>query len=663
MKALELNGSEAFYILEIKNAFRKRLKYNLCIHIFGDGMYMRKKIAYFVGDIGRDFQKTFGLHLTLEAEANGYDLFAFNNFPSHSSARVHDIGEKYVVDIPYLGDFDGIVVLPDTLDSEDVEELLKYKIGQDANCPVVSVRNGLGDAYQVLIDDHKTTYNLTQHLIKDHGMTRICYMSGPLSVGDAVARLNGFKDAMADAGLEFPEDAVFEGDFWNFKSVPATEQFLKAYDGKPQAIVFGNDHMAIGVCEELKKRGLKIPEDIAIIGYDETKEGQSYNPTLTTVRQPARELAVNAVQIINDVIDGKEVPKTTSILGSIIYNASCGCPEVKKEIDLANFYSILADNYIGIRLATSVTAEIQNIISEEDKLLFISEYARKFNISRAFLCLCTEEEDNDAPFSDKMLLKAILPFGSNEPAQEELFDRREIVPAKYYSGEERKCFIVLPIHHRNSVYGYLAIQGDDKDFTMYLSPIVTALALTYDDLRMQKEHSELIEIKRQNLMDSLTGIYNRRGFETNLNELAKSKDLDGKYISFLSVDLDNLKDINDTYGHYAGDEAIKIVADSLSAITSDTDIVARTGGDEFYLVLVSSDKNYHDNFATAIESEIERRNKNSMFKFAVHASVGICTVDSSEIENSAKYLQAADKMMYVNKINYKRKLINKTVDL
>ncbi len=618
---------------------------------------MRKKIAVFLGEIGREFQKSFANDIKGIANSKGYDVFIFNNFGSYSNTMLFDSGERDVINIPVFSEFVGVISLADTYDIAGMERLLIDRIKETSDCPIISIRNGAKDTYRIVFDDFNTTYDMTKHFINQHGFKKICYMSGPFSVEDSVKRLNGFKAAMIDSGLPITDDIIFEGDFWKFLSKPAADFFLKSYNGKPQAIICANDYMALGLSEELKSRGIRIPEDIAISGFDEVTEGRGSTPVLTTVKTPITEMATKAVEIIESVRAGKEVPKESFLSGKPLFKASCGCNPKAPKLDISFLFHQVANDYVNVRTATFIASDVQNRATESDKLALINEFAPNFKFTKSYLCLCTGEHKDDNPYSEKMNLRVTFPYESSTPDyKDELFDRKHILPESVYDSDEPGCFIVLPIHQKNITFGYLVSEWDEKqDFTIFIAPVTAAIATAYEDLRMQEEFKELAEIRRQNLIDTLTGISNRRAFEQRLSSLMANKELNTNFISFVSADLDNLKTINDTFGHHEGDIAIKAFANGIVSALNPDDICARVGGDEFYAIVTSPDEEFHKTIIERINKELEIQSEKLSKPYEIFASVGVCTVDKDSLSNAFEHLEVADKHMYEQKRLHKKK--------
>lgn len=622
-------------------------------------MRTRKRLAVFLGEIGRDYQKNFIREVAKVACSRDYDVIVFNNFGAYSATELFDIGERDVINIPVFSEFSGIISLPDTFDIDGMEQMLIDKIRKESDCPIVSIRNGSSRTNRIVFDNHGTLYEMTKHFIDEHGFKNICFMSGPLNVEDSVRRLKGFEDAMKDAGLEVTDDIIIEGDFWKNVSKAAADKFLKAYDGKTEAIICANDYMALGLMEELESRGVRIPEDIAISGFDETVEGAASSVALTTVAIPIVQMATKAVDTIEDLIGGAVITSDIELKGTIIPKCSCGCCSETTKTDFTAIINRWTEEYVSVRRSTQFMTDIQNQITEIDKLKFINGYNDPFQLKRMYLCLCMDDREDDKPYSDTMLLKTIFPFDEERmrnPIIDHPFPRKDILPEGYYDSSKPLCHVVFPVHYKNTTFGYLVSEWSDKDITIFIAPYGEGIAYAYNDLALQAQFSELVDIKRQNLIDPLTGISNRRGFEQSISDLMLKEYSSDTYISFLSVDLDNLKTINDTYGHAEGDVAIVSVAQVLSEVVTENNTCARVGGDEFYAIVCSEGSDQKEEIRKRFYELLEEKNKEINKEYTLHASVGIHTVAIGLMDRAFEHLQTADRLMYEAKRKYKEQL-------
>jgi len=160
-------------------------------------------------------------------------------------------------------------------------------------------------------------------------------------------------------------------------------------------------------------------------------------------------------------------------------------------------------------------------------------------------------------------------------------------------------------------------------------------------LRVKKEE----EIKYLSFHDQLTGLYNRRYFENEMERLNKSRRLP---ISIVIADMDELKKINDNYGHKMGDRYIKKAAEIINSATRSGDVVARIGGDEFVIILPGTNTNLAKELCERIQNKFKQYNRTSKLPKSLSISLGFATKEKRD-DDLNKVFNKADKMMYENK--------------
>lgn len=158
----------------------------------------------------------------------------------------------------------------------------------------------------------------TNHLI-ENGFTRIACIAGPLDKSLAKSRLDGFYRAMAQAGLDVPPEYVLESDFEFSGGFSAMNQLL-SLPVPPQAVFAGNDAMAVGAYQAIWQKGLRIPQDIAVIGYDDIDLAAFLTPPLTTIHQPKDELGKLAVDKLLRRMDDADAPSDLLVLTPALIN-------------------------------------------------------------------------------------------------------------------------------------------------------------------------------------------------------------------------------------------------------------------------------------------------------------------------------------------------------
>ncbi|MDN3715485.1 substrate-binding domain-containing protein [Vibrio breoganii] len=148
----------------------------------------------------------------------------------------------------------------------------------------------------ISIDHHSGGRIATQYLL-NNGHTQIACISGPQNKAGARARLQGYKDALTSANIEYNNDLVCEGDYLEASGAKAMERILKRK--QPFTAVFAsNDRMAFGAMQTLRKHGLSVPEDVSLLGFDNWSFNQYITPGITTINIPLKEMASETVQLI-----------------------------------------------------------------------------------------------------------------------------------------------------------------------------------------------------------------------------------------------------------------------------------------------------------------------------------------------------------------------------
>lgn len=153
-----------------------------------------------------------------------------------------------------------------------------------------------GHSLTVTATNRRGAYDATQYLI-DLGHRRIGFLAGLPQLNSAAERFEGYKAALADNGIPFEKRYVTRGDFDTRMGHQATRQLLALAD-PPTAIFAGNDLSALGAIEAIREHGLRIPEDVSVIGFDDIPQAALAYPKLTTVRQPLNQMGREAVSVL-----------------------------------------------------------------------------------------------------------------------------------------------------------------------------------------------------------------------------------------------------------------------------------------------------------------------------------------------------------------------------
>ena len=218
------------------------------------------------------------------------------------------------------GKVDGLVVMARSLSDEDTAAISR-------SVPVVVLARQFASGGQDFVgtENRGGSREVTTHMIDVHGCRDLVFLAGPAESPDSQERFAGFAEAMAEADLPVPRRPAAVGGFTEAGGRLAVQRML-AEGRRPQAIVCGNDEMAIGALAALRAAKLRVPGDIAVTGFDDIAAARHGRPALTTVRQPMRELGEQAVHMLLDrIADPTAPPKSAVLPTETVIRRSCGC--------------------------------------------------------------------------------------------------------------------------------------------------------------------------------------------------------------------------------------------------------------------------------------------------------------------------------------------------
>jgi LacI family transcriptional regulator, repressor for deo operon, udp, cdd, tsx, nupC, and nupG len=225
-----------------------------------------------------------------EAVRNGYNILICNT--NYNFKREYEYFELLKNKLT-----DGVIFIGHSLESTDISEIAhKFPLVQccefkkDANLPFVT------------IDDFAAAYMAVNHLISI-GRKKIGLLTCDSTCKSTVQRVEGYKKCLKDAGMEFDSNNIIYGCYNFISGLRATKQLLSKTKGL-DALFAINDLMAIGAMAAIKEAGLRIPQDIALVGFDDISMASMCDPTLTTIAQPKYDMGCLSMQLLLKQIKG-----------------------------------------------------------------------------------------------------------------------------------------------------------------------------------------------------------------------------------------------------------------------------------------------------------------------------------------------------------------------
>lgn len=593
--------------------------------------------------------------------------------------------------------FDGFLLTTASLGAHLNQDQIRQLLVRVSPAPVVSIGAELEHRPALLVDNRCGLEGLLEHLYRDHGHRRFAYIGGPDHNADARERKSVLVSFVRDKNLALDPGHVLSGPFTTAWGREAILRLIP--EGQPNfdALICANDDIAMGALEELNRRGIAVPDTLAVTGFDDLIIAAQAG--LTTARQPLAALGQQAAALLLDEIEGRPTPRVIRLGTEPILRQSCGClspasrelvadpvaPEDRTVADLSSdeFPEALAVTLAGAFTAAGATdshrflSRIRSLIGTMDQagippgalhhpLSVLRRWVRgtpepsryrdaaEVSLHQARI-LVTEALHRQAVQKEtrRLLVKDLLSslnerllasrnFADQAAIFLDLFPQLGVSSFRLamYDGQDRAagatrlvltergevpgglgynpqdlfapgyeppapwCYVAEALFDRNTPLGFFLLdaEGDRGLLAVFdqicervgrgletmrrIQDLEDQVGRRTEELREALADLELyaVQLKELALRDELTGLYNRRGFQTLAEHQIKAHWRSPRPMVLFFGDMDGLKTINDTGGHGAGDAALRITARLLTETFRAEDVVARWAGDEFVIL-------------------------------------------------------------------------------
>ena len=276
------------------------------------------------------------------ARESGVNLVLLADSISRATFR---LGQRrnVVYDLGCSDNIDGLVVMAGTVgNSLGLDGLTSY-CERYRPRPMCSVGAPLQGMTGIVVAGENALREGIRHLVEVHGLRRIAFLGGPAENLEARERLQTYLDVMAEYGLTLPDSPVLSGAFRYQYGADAVRVLLDERHVDFDAIVAGSDSLALGAIDALRVRKIRVPRDVAVLGFDDISEARFSSPPLTTVRQPLRQQGRLAVEILLRRLRGEDVDDVYVLPSEFVVRRSCGCDPSESGVSTATSDAESAD--------------------------------------------------------------------------------------------------------------------------------------------------------------------------------------------------------------------------------------------------------------------------------------------------------------------------------
>ncbi len=596
-----------------------------------------------------------------EATNYGYKLMVFNSIKDFFNGDDYDKGSKSVFDTINYNIIDALIIFYDNF----CDETVFYEIIQNAQLhgvPAIVVGAEVQDCYCVVRDYEDAYKEVIRHVIRDHNITDTCFVGGwQENDKETPIRIRCYKEVLEENGLPFSEDQIYYGGYWSIPTQKMVLDQLNAGKRPPRAIICANDHMAITICEILTEHGYRIPEDVAVTGFDGIPDGEFFYPKLTTCKEDSSLLAATCMEVITGALNKTLAYGIFKYKYTKSIHQSCGCTGNPKEHwdntsrlfqmtrDLeqheAHLHSWL-DRMLECKSNTQLIGLLRQCILPDSYICLnpylltsISKYSDENNqiLPKEFICISSEDEA--LSYDD-------LPVISLE----------DTVPNLAEWTKDNSLYVINSLFVGSKICGYYAAKVTDIFDTAHkINRIVKTINIAFNSILNQLTQKYMkLSIENAAHSNPITGIPNLKGAASWFEDFSFIEKNHNRTLTIAVYSLPKYKYIYENYGMQDVEEILCMVARNLELANPEECFIAHTSEDEFVAINYFADQttacNITDEATTAFLSAIDQYNSTSGKDYFVEVNTGYTIVPSGWAGSLASYIRLASNEMYIKRI-------------
>ena len=262
------------------------------------------------------------------AQRHNINLISLNG-GAFQHKRVYHRASNFLFDVGHAPMFDGLVIVMSQVGTFLSEAEQKEAAERFAPRPVVAIGNPIEGIPTIGVDNYGGMYSAIDHLVVTHHHSKIVFVKGTEGNIESRIREAAYRDCLTNHGIDVDPDLLIQGDYTYESGLEVAQELLVGRGLQPgtdfTAVAVANDEMLRGVMELLDSEGHHIPDEIACVGFDNSRASVSSIPAITTVHQHHEELGETAMAVVTAMIRGESVAENTLVESELVIRDSCGC--------------------------------------------------------------------------------------------------------------------------------------------------------------------------------------------------------------------------------------------------------------------------------------------------------------------------------------------------
>ncbi|MDO5150082.1 MAG: substrate-binding domain-containing protein [Oscillospiraceae bacterium] len=612
-------------------------------------MNARGRFGLVIPEINSSLDYEFIEGVFAEAKILGYDVIVYTGvFNSIRELRYDNYisGLENIYTLICTQKLDGIIIAAERFHAQDIlKKIYDYAVMTSTPCLVLGGETN--NAVSMEAEEFSGMYAITRHMIEEHGCRKLYCLAGVPGHKSSLERLRGFTEACSDFGIEVYERDIIYGYFW--KNVPH-QLGIDIIEGRiesPDAVICCNDVMAVSLTEVLTSKGIRVPEDVKVTGYDGSWDSALNFPSITTIAGRDKQFGADAVCRLYEIITNQNAEQNVC-RQYVRFGKSCGCFEnLPMDLHLVDMIErsrekrqYLPTDFIHRMSDNATLTELSDNIDEVGHILG--------DMEGMDICLCSDwQGDMDNPdnfrqfgYSDEMYLLLSKRFGDNEKAHY-TFKTSDILPK--LDSKHEPCLIVLTsLHCSGQIIGYIgSIYAECR--RMYIDEYYAGWCDSVSNgikMLQKKLYAEYIRKQIENISETslLTGMLNSRGFIVKTSEAFEKYRTDGKNCYLLMLTY---------YPSEIGSTSLELIFEKIMMNLCSHRVCAKIREETFAVIIPATDKeevsNTSQNLIAALESGFrDHFGDVTLPEFAVYFS----TIESSDIYEIEKNVYESGQNLY-----------------
>ena len=596
--------------------------------------------------------------LEKEARRAGYGLLVFNSSMDWYWSRHGGNITGCVYDLIRYDRLSALVILHGNIYDQDQLERMICR-ARSEKIPVLYL-GGRHPLCESIVDDYGPSFKeMIRHVVRDHNVGDCFFIGGIQDEDNSRFRLQCWQEVMKEFGLPCSEEYYAYGNYLDTIALQILQSLLEKRQRPPRAVFCANDSMAVAVCDELKKHGYRVPEDVIVTGFDGTPTAYLLQPQLTTCDSNPEDLARLVMERILSFDPKQGFPEEMPVLTHnyrTVLTESCGCPSVGH-----NRFNPLRTLRHADALFThenTMYYAVDRLLEEKELYGFLARIGELLLPGSALylnrsLLESNPDTDNMPDHPEDELIMIPHCNADEQPALRKVYLRDMALPSLNSSG----VTLINIVHSDVRVCGYFAAHTEDyascSQLIKRLSDVMNLIASV--QLGRMRQQQLVARLENNLYMDSIAGLSNLKGLTRWYEYYVTQDSARGRILAVSVYGLPRYSWIYETYGMAETEDVVRTVTRALLAANPEAQHIARISEDQFVVIDAPTDDVALSALivrnTNAFYRQIEQYNSGTSKSYFLEVSSGVTHLDRGwnpvPLEN---LISLAVGEMYLNRL-------------